>query len=154
LSLYEGGIRVPFIAHWPGHVPAGVVNNTSVVAALDFFPTLCALLGAKPPSGVKFDGEDASSALLGRGFNRSKPLFWEYGRNTNWFSFPAAARDRSPNVAVRDGPWKLLVNADGSSTELYNVVADPGETTNRAPVEAEVMRRLTDAALAWRRSMP
>ncbi len=60
------------------------------------------------------DGEDLSEALLGRGTpKRMKPLFWEYGRNTTSFGFPKEAKHRSPNVAVRDGDWKLLVNADG-----------------------------------------
>jgi arylsulfatase A-like enzyme len=154
LSLYDGGIRVPFIAHWPGRVPAGVVNSTSVVAAVDFFPTLCALSETKLPGVVNFDGENASDALLGRGFVRSKPLFWEYGRNTNWFKFPGPARDRSPNVAVREGRWKLLVNADGSGAELYDVVADAGETKDFAATREELVTRLTRAALEWRRSLP
>ena len=154
LSLYEGGIRVPFIAHWPGNVPANTVNSTSVVAAVDFFPTLCALTRTTAPSGVKFDGEDISNALLGRGFTRTKPLFWEYGRNTNSFAFPAAARDRSPNIAIRDGPWKLLINPEGTNPELYDIVADLSETTNRASREVIVTRKLTNAALTWRRSLP
>ena len=154
LSLYEGGIRVPFIAHWPGHIPPGGVNQTSVVAAVDFFPTLCALTGAAPPPGVQFDGEDISNALLSRGFTRAKPLFWEYGRNTNWFRFPAAASDRSPNVAVREGRWKLLVNADGSNAELYDVVADSSETSNRVQAEEAITRRLKSSALTWKRSTP
>ena len=154
LSLYEGGIRVPFIAHWPGHISAGDVNTTSVVAAVDFFPTICALTGATAPAGVKFDGEDITRALLGPGFNRTKPLFWEYGRNTNWFAFPAAATNRSPNVAIRDGPWKLLVNADGSNTELYNVVTDASETLNLAVQEPAIASRLKESALKWRKSLP
>lgn len=154
LSLYEGGIRVPFIAHWPGRVPAGVVNSTSVVAAVDLCPTLCALSGTKTPGAVKFDGENASGALLGEGFARRQPLFWEYGRNTNWFKFPGRARDRSPNVAMRDGRWKLLVNADGTGAELYDVVADAGETKDLAADEPAVAERLKRTALDWRKSLP
>jgi arylsulfatase A-like enzyme len=152
LSLYEGGIRTPLIAHWPGRVPANGVNETSVVAAVDFFPTLCTLAGA--PKRTEFDGEDISAALFGRGFTRTKPLFWEYGRNTNWFKFPAAARDRSPNVAIRESRWKLLVNADGSGVELYDVVADSRETHDLAGKEPAITERLTAAALKWRKSLP
>jgi N-sulfoglucosamine sulfohydrolase len=154
LSLYEGGIRTPLIAHWPGRVPAGGVNDTSVVAAVDLLPTLCALADASLPPATRFDGEDVSRAFLGPGFMRTKPLFWEYGRNTNWFKFPASARDRSPNVAMREGPWKLLVNDDGSRGELYNIVADAGETQNVAAREPEVTQRLTKVALGWRKSLP
>lgn len=152
LSLYEGGIRVPFIAHWPGRIPGGSVNQTSVVAAVDFFPTLFALTGTK--LSTKSDGEDMSPALFGRGFKRVNPLFWEYGRNTNWFKFPGRPRDRSPNVAVRDGPWKLLVNADGSGAQLFNLLDDPSETKNLAAKETAMTSRLTKAALAWRKSLP
>ena len=64
-SLYEGGIQTPFIIRWPGHVPAGVTNTTTVLTAVDIFPTLCALTGVAPPEGVEFDGEDASLAFKG-----------------------------------------------------------------------------------------
>ena len=130
------------------------MNETSVVASVDFFPTLCAMAKASPPANVKFDGEDISTALLGPGFTRAKPLLWEYGRNPNWFKFPGAARDRSPNVAIRDGPWKLLVNADGSNPELYNVIADSSETTNRAKTHVIITRKLSEQVLAWRQSVP
>src|SRR5262249_11088579 len=114
LSLYEGGIRLPFIARWPGRVPAGQVDETTVLSALDLFPTFCALAGARLPDGASLDGEDRAAALLGRPVaERSKPLFWEYGRNEEFYRYPNIASDRSPNVAVREGRWKLLANADG-----------------------------------------
>jgi arylsulfatase A-like enzyme len=147
LSLYEGGIRMPMIARWPGRVPAGRVDDETVFAAVDVLPTVCALAGVKPPAG---DGEDLSAALLGKPIARKGALFWEYGRNPTAFAYPTG-RDKSPNVAVRDGRWKLLVNADGTGAELYDLTADPKEST---PVEnPEVTKRLADRALAWRRSM-
>src|SRR5262249_4376208 len=79
------------------------------------------------PGGMKPDGEDRSAALLGApAKGRARPLFWEYGRNEKFFAYPGAKngageRDRSPNVAVRDGDWKLLVNADGGAAELYDL---------------------------------
>src|SRR6185503_17956078 len=78
LSLYEGGIREPLIAWWPGHVPAGRVDTNSVLSAVDFFPTLVRLARANPPANAKPDGVDASAALLGQTVMRTKPLFWEY----------------------------------------------------------------------------
>ncbi len=153
LSLYEGGIRVPFIARWPGRVPAGRVDEQTVVAAVDVFPSLCALAGVKLPTGREFDGEDLSSALLGRTASRTKPLFWEYGRNNTSFAYPKG-RDRSPNVAMREGKWKLLINADGSGAELYDVVNDAGESQNLAAEQEHIVKRLADAALAWRKSLP
>ena len=160
LSLYEGGVRVPFVARWPGTVPAGKTDETTVLAAVDLLPTFCKLAGAAVPERAKPDGEDRSAALLGTPLNgRSRPLFWEYGRNDKFFGYPtvkngAREGDRSPNVAVLDGSWKLLVNADGSRVELYDVVADPKESQNRAADRPVVSDRLKSAALAWRKSLP
>jgi arylsulfatase A-like enzyme len=151
LSLYEGGVREPFIVRWPGHVPAGRVDEQSVLNAVDLLPSFCALAGASAPPSL--DGEDGSAAWLGKAVARAKPLFWEYGRNNKSFKYPEG-RDRSPNVAVRDGNWKLLVSADGTGTELYDLVADPKETTNLAAQQPEITRCLTEQALRWRRSLP
>jgi len=153
LSLYEGGIRMPFIVRWPGHTPAGRVDEQSVLAATDLFPTLCSMASVELPKGVGFDGENVSAALLGRPTVRARPLFWEYGRNTNAFSFPKG-RDRSPNIAMREGDWKLLLNADGAASELYNLKSDPKETTNLADKNPELAARLKTQAMAWRNSLP
>ncbi|OWK40238.1 sulfatase [Fimbriiglobus ruber] len=154
LSLYEGGIRLPFIAWCPGLVPAGTTNDTTVLAGVDLFPTLCRLCGAKLPDGYEPDGEDLSPALLGKPAARTKPLFWEYGRNDSAFAYPGKKTERSPNVAVRDGNWKLLVNANGTGAELYDVAADPNEATDRSAAEPVVAKRLTDTALKWRKALP
>jgi arylsulfatase A-like enzyme len=154
LSLYEGGIRMPFIVRWPGRVPAGRVEEQSVVCAVDLFPSLCAIVNAPLPAGVRFDGEDFSAAWFGKPeIKRRPPLFWEYGRNTNSFSF-APDTDRSPNIAVREGNWKLLINADGSRAELYDLTTDIAEQNDLAAQESAVTRRLSDAALAWRKALP
>jgi arylsulfatase A-like enzyme len=154
LSLYEGGIRVPMIAWWPGTTKAGVVNDTTVLASLDFVPTLATVCGAKLPNGYVPDGEDLTAAIKGETPTRKKSLFWEYGRNTTSFSYPMDLKHRSPNVAVRDGQWKLLVNADGSGAELYDVVTDRNETKNRAADQPDITKRLTESALQWRTSLP
>ena len=151
LSLYEGGIRLPFIARWPGKIPAGRVDESTLLSAVDMFPTLCAVSGAR--SDTATDGEDISAALFGKPVRRTKTLFWEYGRNANSFAYPQAPH-RSPNVAVREGNWKLLVNADGAGAELYDVIADPKEAKNLAGEKPEIIQRLKQAALDWRKSMP
>jgi arylsulfatase A-like enzyme len=154
LSLYEGGVRVPFVAWGPGVVPAGVTNDATVISGVDLFPTLCGLCGAPLPKGYESDGEDLGPALVGRTPARRKPLFWEYGRNDTAFAYPGPRGDRSPNVAVRDGKWKLLVNADGTGTELYDVAADPNEAADAAAANPDVVRRLSAMAVGWRRSLP
>jgi arylsulfatase A-like enzyme len=153
LSLYEGGIRMPFIVRWPGHTPAGRLDDQSVLAATDLFPSLCAIAGVELPKAAAFDGEDLSALLLGNSGVRTRPLFWEYGRNTNAFDYPRGA-DRSPNVAMREGNWKLLVNADDTDLQLYDLKSDPKEVTNVAAANPEVAARLKDKVLAWRKALP
>jgi len=161
-SLYEGGIRTPLVVRCPGIVPAGVVNNSTVVNAVDFFPTICSLASVPAPYGVSFDGEDLSAAFRGGKQTRTKPLFWEYGRKPaakgakglRAFPYPSEPDSKSPNVALRDGRWKLLVNADGSRVELYDLDADPNETRNLAEARPDIARQLTERALAWRKSLP
>ena len=146
---------MPLIVRWPGVIPAGKTDDTTVIGAVDLFPTLCRIAGVGIPSNVKFDGIDQSAALRGKpAARREKPLMWEYGRNEKYFGYPKQPRDRSPNLAIRDGRWKLLVNADGSGSELYDIVADRSELYNLAAERPQITSRLKDAVLGWRHSMP
>ncbi|MBI5768942.1 MAG: sulfatase-like hydrolase/transferase [Verrucomicrobia bacterium] len=154
LSLYEGGIRLPFIVRWPGRVPAGRVDDQSVLSATDVFPTLCAIAGAKLPAGAKLDGIDASAIWRGQPAANRAPIYWEYGRNKEFFKFPGPVKDRSPNLALRRGQWKFLINADGSGAELYDLAADPAESHNVATAQPALTRELTQLALDWRHSLP
>ena len=151
-SLYEGGIRMPFIVRWPARIPPGKVDTTSICGAVDLLPTVCALAGVVVSKDAALDGEDLSAAWCGTPTQRAKPLFWEYGRNQGFIK-PQLA-DRSPNVAIRDGKWKLLVNADGSATQLYDIAADPDETTDLAEKQPAIAGKLCGQALAWRRALP
>lgn len=159
-SLYEGGIRTPLIARWPGVVPAGQVNEQTVINAVDLFPTLAKLAGLSLPEGYISDGEDMASVFKGTPRERDRPLFWEYGRKPvtkgqgiRTFPYPKEVGAKSPNVAVREGTWKLLVNADGREAELYNLNTDPKETTNLTEREPERAARLKQMALKWRTEM-
>jgi arylsulfatase A-like enzyme len=153
-SLYEGGTSEPLIVRWPGRVPAGRVDDKTVMCGTDFFPMFCRLAGADLPKDQKLDGEDLSQSFFGESVTRKNPLFWEYGRNET-FGYPRETPDeRSPNVAIRDGKWKLLVNANGSHVELYDLDADRNETTNVADKNPQIAKRLADSALQWRRSLP
>lgn len=158
LSLYEGGIRLPFIAWWPGKIPAGQVDTQTVIAAVDMLPSFCAIAGATVPSGLPLgqDGIDRSGALMGKPDpNRSKPILWEYGRNTNSFDYPKKyGSDSSPWLAILDGPWKLLCMPDGSDTQLYQIIDDPKETKNAAIEQPELVDRLKSRLLAWKKTLP
>jgi arylsulfatase A-like enzyme len=156
LSLYEGGIREPLLVWWPGQAPAARVNETTVFTTLDLLPTLCAVSGATVPPAVRdqLDGEDLSPALTGNSPVRRKTLFWEYGRNTNSFAYPADPYHRSPNLAVREVNWKLLMHADGTRAELYDLAVDPKEEKNLASAHPDRVRRLSQRLLNWRGSLP
>ncbi|MBC8352027.1 MAG: sulfatase-like hydrolase/transferase [Planctomycetes bacterium] len=151
-SLYEGGIRMPLIARWKGKIPAGVVDGTSVMTAVDLFPTFCGLANVAAPT-VDFDGVTMAKALLGKPHQRSKPIMWEYGRDKTYLQ-PARPLDRSPNLAIRDGKWKLLVNDDGSGLELYDLSTSNKEYANVAGEHVELAKKLSTDLLAWRRSLP
>ncbi len=153
LSLYEGGIRLPLIARWKDHVPAGKVDDKTMIHAADVLPTLAAIGNGKLPDDYHSDGENFAQALLGNPTTRSKPLFWEYGRNATSFKYPEG-NDRSPNMAMRDGSWKLLINADGTQPELYDLMTDPNETKNLMEAQPERATKMKAAALSWRESLP
>jgi arylsulfatase A-like enzyme len=151
LALYEGGIRMPFIVRWPGRVPADRVEDRSIISAVDLLPTLCTLAGAPLPRGHTLDGIDVSAVWRGGTTPKRAPLYWEYGRNDEFFKF---GPDRSPNIAVRRDNWKLLVNADGSRTELYDLTSDPKEANNLAMTNPALAGDLRQLALDWRATLP
>lgn len=150
LSLYEGGIRMPLIVRWPGHTPGGVVDERSVLSSVDLAVSLARLAGASFPTGVTLDGEDLSGALLGEPDQRQQPLLWFFMNRPA----PSQPEHFSPNYAIRDGRWKLLVNPDGSRPELYDLEADPGETTDLASERPELVARLTERVMDWRSRLP
>ena len=151
LALYEGGIRMPFIVRWPGKVPAGKTDVRSVLMAEDIFPTLCAIAGASLPREHKLDGIDVSAVWRGQPLAKRGPVFWEYGRNDEFFRF---GPDKSPNLAVRRDNWKLLINADGTRAELYDLAADVKEAKNRAGEKPEIAKELTKLVMDWRATWP
>ncbi|MDQ3277215.1 MAG: sulfatase-like hydrolase/transferase, partial [Bacteroidota bacterium] len=153
LSLYEGGIRMPFIVRYPGKIKAGGVDSTSVITANDLFPTFCKLASAKMPVNASFDGLDRRDILLGRPSAKERTIFWEYGRNQTSFNYPKG-KDRSPSLAIRDGIWKLLVNADGAGVELYNLKEDPSEEHNLAAQQVAITNRLKKKVLTWYNALP
>ncbi len=150
-SLYEGGVRVPLLVRWPGRVPAGRVDDTSVISGTDFFPTFARLAGAglDPAAEAALDGEDMGAVLLGRARARTKPLFWEW--RFRIFGHPSGA---SPQLAIREGDWTLLMNPDRSRVELHAIREDPMQVDNVAVQHPEVVARLSGRLLEWSESLP
>lgn len=154
-TLYEGGTRSPLIAWGPGLVEkskAGATNAESVFAAMDIAPTLLSIAGIEAKD-ITFDGEDASAALLGRkAVSRSAPIFWR--RPPDRKTASAMLPERLPDLAMRDGRWKLLCEYDGGLPQLYDLTEDRGETKNIASERPEITKRMTQALLAWHQSLP
>jgi len=147
-SLYEGGIRMPFITRWKGTIPAGQTNDTSVLCGLDLSPTFCRAAGAAVPASIEHDGQDMLDALLGKPANRSKPIFWQYGKPYANL-MPGNPEFISPSLAVRDGNWKLLIDPDGSNAQLFDLANDPGETTNRLADHPDKAKALWQKLQTW-----
>jgi N-acetylgalactosamine-6-sulfatase len=144
-NMYEGGVRVPLIIRWPGHVPAGLVDEKSLTCGIDWLPTLCKLAGAPLPAGVDFDGEDVSDIWLGHPRERTKPLFWKVS-NTN-----------SP-IAILEGTWKLIEpggkRKGPTEVELYDLSKDPGEQTNVAKQNPAILGKLDAKLRIWNATLP
>jgi arylsulfatase A-like enzyme len=147
-SLYEGGVRMPFIARYKGVIPAATVNDQSVMCGIDLAPTFCSVAGVDVPDSVGFDGRNMARALLGEPIERGAPVFWQYG-DPHARLMPGNAEFRSPSLAVRDGRWKLLVNADGSEAQLYDLKDDPGETKNLLRQKPELAHELWRKIRNW-----
>ncbi len=148
-SLYEGGIRMPFIVRWPGRTPAGKVDDTRIIAGVDWLPTVCSFAGVKLPTDLKPDGEDMAKALLGTPGQRSKPLMWEWR-----FGVVGDMAHRCPMLAIREGKWKLLMNPDSSRIELYDIPNDPTELDNLALQHPQVVKELSQKVLKWQKTLP
>lgn len=138
-SLFEGGIRVPGIFSWPGHIPAGQVIDAPC-AAMDVFPTVLRLAGGDP-GAYALDGMDILPVLTEGAASPHEELFWEMEGQT----------------AVRRGRYKLVLNGQLVETEppqeavfLSDLWEDPGETVNLAGRMPELTQELTERALRWR----
>lgn len=147
--LFEGGIRSPLIVWAPGLISgkaAGTRNTSSVIAAIDLVPSLLKLTRTKGPADVSYDGEELSGTLLGKSTgSRQAPIF---------FSRPPDRKDyygfeNLPDLAVRDGKWKLLCDYDGGRPMLFDMNEDPGETMDLSGTFPEITRDLVQKSMDW-----
>jgi len=134
-TLYEGGIRVPFVVQWRAGLPEGAVCKQPVIS-LDVLPTAAALAGAKLPDDLKLDGVNIAPHLKGE----VKPppherLFWRTGGGTTW--------------AVREGRYKLVKPGKDTSPQLFDLNNDIGEAKDITGERPDVVARLQKAHDAW-----
>ncbi len=128
-DLYEGGLRVPMIVRWPGHIQPGAVSD-QVWAFWDFLPTAAELAGAKASADI--DGISMAPTLLGRKQERTHEfLYWEF-------------HEGGSKQAVRTGDWKAIRQRLGAPLELYDLKSDLGETNNVASAHSDVIQRVEE----------
>ncbi len=126
-DLTEGGIRVPMIARWPGHIEAGTVSD-QMWAFWDFLPTAAELAGTDAPKGI--DGISMLPAILdGKAQAEHPPLYWEF-------------HERGFHQAARMGDWKGIRLGTTRPLELYDLSTDPGESKNVASSHPDVVAKI------------
>jgi len=149
-STFDGGMHVPALVNWPGHIPAGQINQQILMTA-DIFPTVCHLAGAPIPADRTIDGRDVWPVLTAGASSPHEYVAWAEG----------------PQLAIRQGKWKLVLNGvthDGTpegnkpltgddAVFLSNVVDDPGESRNLRHQFPEVTDQLQTLVQSWRQSV-
>ncbi|MCB1207933.1 MAG: sulfatase-like hydrolase/transferase [Verrucomicrobiales bacterium] len=146
-SLYMGGVNVPFIVRWPGQVPAGRVDKTSVLVGVDVLPTLLAATGVQMPAGYQPDGINVMAAFRGESFTRSQPLFWEWRG-------PNAQEADWPQFAMRDGFHTLVMSRDEKRIELYDLANDRAQQHDLATSDPDRTATMLAAIQAWKLTLP
>ncbi|TKG96119.1 N-acetylgalactosamine 6-sulfate sulfatase (GALNS) [Puteibacter caeruleilacunae] len=146
-SLFAGGVRVPFIVHWPNVVPAGKINTSSVITAVDILPTFLDIAGLDLPKSYSPDGESFLPAIKGEGFKREKPIFWEWkGMHNREYLWP--------HLGIRKGKWKLITNKKLGKTELYNLEEDWAEHNNVSEANPDIVKELYEILYDWKETLP
>ena len=140
-QLYEGGIRVPFLARWKGRIAPGSKSDLPI-AFWDLLPTFAELAGVEPPREI--DGSSIAPALFGQASPAERaPLYWEH----------PGGDLQDVYQAVRMGDWKGVRTAEGKPLELYNLAEDLGETRDLAGDQPDIVQRL-EAAIAAAHAEP
>lgn len=133
-TLWEGGLRVLFLACWPGQLPAGRVTE-EFLTSLELFPTLLAAAGAPAPEGVQLDGFNMLPVLRGECASPRTSMFWQ----------------RRGDKAARVGSWKWVATAQSSG--LFDLSHDPGESQDLSAKHPERRAELEAAFASWRAEM-
>ncbi len=139
--VYEGGLRIPLIVRWPGHVPAGKVTAEPVLNT-DWIPTLLELAGQPAPTGL--DGVSFAAGLTGMGTFPQRQFCWHFPHYNN--------QGGRPSGALRDGPWMMVEFYDEEKAELYNLADDVGETRDLAAQQPERVAKMRAALDVWRKA--
>lgn len=156
-QLWEGGIRVPAIAAWPGVLPEGRVCD-AVGSALDFFPTVCSLAGVEGWRDLPRDeGIDFLPHLTGQFEPVERTLFFEFHSGQRKGPTPAneyGGPEPSGQLVMRKGDWKIHLTPGGEMRRLYNLREDVAETADLSKSHPALLAQLEAEAWAWYSSLP
>jgi arylsulfatase A-like enzyme len=133
-TMWEGGLRVPFLMRWPGHLPAGVVSD-EFLTSLEIVPTLLSATGTDAPENVVFDGFDLVPVLNGEKKSPRTTMFWQ----------------RRSDKAARVGNWKWVDSAKGSG--LFDLSNDLGETHDLSKEKPEILEMVKARFANWQKEM-
>jgi arylsulfatase A-like enzyme len=137
-STLEGGIRMPYMMRWPGHIPQGLVFSKPV-STLDILPTIAAACGVSTAASKPLDGVDLLPYL--KGHKAGAPhevLFWKLAAYS----------------AVRVGKWKLYLEPRSGVARLYDLEQDPAEKNDQSGAEPRVFEEMKARYAAWDQSLP
>ncbi|MBM3272337.1 sulfatase [Candidatus Kaiserbacteria bacterium] len=147
--LYEGGVRVPWIARWLGTIPAGTTDTP--VISVDLMPTLLELGGGKAPEKQPLDGVSMVECLKSAGKKApDRDLFWHF---PGYLGAGKGAWRTTPAGAIRSGDWKLIEFFEDGRKELYNLKDDESQKSNLAEKQPEKLKELHAKLVAWRKSV-
>ena len=150
--LYEGGIRIPFIARWPGHIQAGTQSHEAILLS-DLFPTLLELAHIPKPKAKILDGVSLLPLFLGKkNILPPRPLFWHFPAYLEGNRRTHGSWRTTPVSMVRMGRFKLLEFFEGPRLELYDLSKDLSEQKNLSDSKPKLRRRLLSALLAWQKN--
>lgn len=158
-AFYEGGIRVPMIAVWPGVVKSGTVCSTPITG-VDYLPTFADLAGADLPKGQPVDGRSIAPLLLGKSTLKNRSIFWHYplylaGAQYNQV-VPIHGTDTmywraTPCSVIRKGDWKLIQYFESDTVKLFNLRKDIGEANELSKTYPEKASALLRELKRWQR---
>lgn len=136
-NVWEGGHRVPAIACWPGRIPAGSLCEETVIS-IDLMPTILELANASVPTGHQLDGVSVAKLMTEQQKLKPRTIFWDYNGRS----------------AVRQGPWKLVLNQNRKTpVELFNLQDDLAEANNLATKHPERVQQMQAAFAAWKKEV-
>ena len=138
-SLYEGGIRVPFVLRGPG-IAAGL-ESAEPILSMDVYPTLLDFAGLAAPESHRLDGASLRPLLSGEAGSLARErVFWH---------FPCYVGGNGPSSAMRQGDWKIIEFFESQEVEIYDLSTDPGEQNDLGRAMPEKAQELASALRAW-----